>query len=129
VISRLPKKNLSASCERALNVDFKKIRKKKNLLDEKSLIVTQVTRFNILHSEGNVDPQGMKKDGDDIDQVDDNLSKLLSHTEISRTLGVLNQGVKFYGSDFDLHYSYMKCLKNMVEDSRKPTKIFRSISP
>lgn len=64
----------------------------------------------------------MISDDEDYDHPDEQ-RKPPSHAEMLNALEVLNQGFQYYGDDFPLHYSYMSSVKNMLEQSKKQTKI------
>lgn len=69
--------------------------------------------------------QGGTMESDDEDDPLHELpsTKAPSHAEMLKALSVLNEGFQIYGEDFNLHYSYMKYVNNMLEQTKKQTKI------
>jgi len=53
------------------------------------------------------------------DTTPDPVSIPPSHGDMLKALDVLNRGFQFYGKNFNLHYSYVACVRNMLEYSKK----------
>jgi hypothetical protein len=52
-----------------------------------------------------------------------------SHTEMLKALDTLGRGFQFYGENFNMHYSYVVGVHQMLEHTKKQTKIVSFFQP
>ena len=82
------------------------------IIDDKEECVAPSTETDICSRIMSEKVDAEETDEVDDDRADDNLlPEPPSHAKMMEAIKVLNAGCQFYGNDFNLHYSYLKCVK------------------